>query len=295
MKKLIYLVCITNCLLPLTLSAYDVPEAMVTLHVTDEEGNPLSNVTAGASFYDVDDSTGDTKINWAHNLTDSNGKITVSGKTQSMYCYGAKQGGYYETTNLRYYSERKENGKWLPWNPTLEVVLKKIVKPVPMYARVVDIEVPVKDKPVGYDLMVGDWVAPYGKGSTSDFLFSRDSKTNSNTLRILFSNSGDGIQLVEAPLARQGSLLRSPRTAPENGYQSEWTQTDNNPDRVYVFRVRSVMNGKNEIKEAMYGKIYGDFLHFAYYLNPDKTRNLEFDRSKNLVTDQKGFERIQEN
>lgn len=268
---------------------------MVTLHVADEDGISMVNATAGASFYGVNDSTGDTQTNWAHGFTDSNGKITVSGKTQQRYSYGAKQSGYYDTTGLRYYSKRMEDGKWLPWNPTLEVVLKKIVKPVPMYARVVNTTIPAMDKQVGFDLMAYDWLPPYGKGSTADFLFMVDSKAKPNTLHISFSNKGDGIQLVDSSPRYQGSLLRSPRLAPEDGYKSEWTKTDNNSDRVYIFRVRTVLNAKGEVVEAMYGKIYGDFFSFTYYLNPDKTRNLEYDKSKNLAKSLQWFEAIQEN
>ena len=34
--------------------------------------------------------------------------------------------------------------------------------------------------------------------------------------------------------------------------------------------------------KAWYGKIYGDFFDMVYYLNPDGTRNVEFDPKRNL-------------
>ena len=46
-----------------------------------------------------------------------------------------------------------------------------------MYARKLGfvtqpLEVPQKNQPVGFDLAAGDWVAPYGKGSTPDMVFT---------------------------------------------------------------------------------------------------------------------------
>ena len=63
--------------------------------------------------------------------------------------------------------------------------------------------------------------------------------------------------------------------------------------RGFVFRVRAVVDSKGEVVSAMYGKIQGRFyfrIHeegsarviFTYYLNPDMSRNLEFDPERNL-------------
>jgi hypothetical protein len=54
---------------------------------------------------------------------------------------------------------------------------------------------------------------------------------------------------------------------------------------------------------AMYGKIQGDInisairnntlsIGFTYYLNPDHTRNLEFDPKRNLFQGLEGAERV---
>jgi hypothetical protein len=59
--------------------------------------------------------------------------------------------------------------------------------------------------------------------------------------------------------------------------------------------VRSIVD-KGAIVKAWYGKIHGEInfyptgeapgrLEFTYYLNPDATRNMEFDRKKNLFKD----------
>jgi hypothetical protein len=71
------------------------------------------------------------------------------------------------------------------------------------------------------------------------------------------------------------------------GYETNVKKTDN-----YMFRIRSEeKNGK--FFRGLYGKIVGEIdfstvnsktatIHFKYYLNPDYTRNLEYDPTRNL-------------
>ena len=63
--------------------------------------------------------------------------------------------------------------KWQPWNPTVDIVLKQVIKPISMYAKRINKQPPANAKPVGYDLMVGDWVAPHGKGENTDISFTK--------------------------------------------------------------------------------------------------------------------------
>ena len=68
-----------------------------------------------------------------------------------------------------------------------------------MYAKSVNLGLPVFEKAVGFDLMVGDWVAPYGKGINTDIFFTghfdKHTEGESNyTLTVSFPNSGDGLQ-----------------------------------------------------------------------------------------------------
>ena len=51
--------------------------------------------------------------------------------------------------------------RWIPWNPSFIVTLKKIHNPTAMYAKRAEcIRVPI-DQPVGFDFEVGECVAPY--------------------------------------------------------------------------------------------------------------------------------------
>jgi len=115
------------------------PKAMITVHVVDEEGNPVVGAKSGGAF-EIPKMSGLGTESIAHeSSTNSNGNVTSTGETSDGYVfYGARKEGYYRTANLRYlFKERKEN-RWQPWNPKVEVVLKRIVKPIPMYAKHVD-------------------------------------------------------------------------------------------------------------------------------------------------------------
>jgi hypothetical protein len=57
--------------------------------------------------------------------------------------------------------------------------------------------------------------------------------------------------------------------------------------------VRAVLDGCGNVKSALYGKIYGDFMQFSYYLNPaPNDRNIEFDPKQNLLGGLQSFEQV---
>lgn len=172
-----------------------------------------------------------------------------------------------------------------------------------MYAkRTGGIKVPVLEKPIGYDLEKGDWVAPYGKGVISDFIFnckardtSRDDWACSYTLT--FSNEHDGIQEF-IPKKNDQSIYEWPYEAPEDGYEPKITwsssyfkgkeKTDYKKGEKNIFRVRTKVDEKGNIIEAKYGKMGGiemfpnGKIYFGYRFNPTGTRNLEYDPKKPL-------------
>ena len=143
--------------------------------------------------------------------------------------------------------------------------------------------------------MAGDWVAPYGKGVNTDIVFTEEFNKNSVTdfyykLTVSFPNAGDGIQEFDAPALIQNATmgqsdLRSLHEAPADGYQSQYEQNrSSNLNRNYYFRVRTKLDENGKVMSACYGKIYGDFMQFTYYLNPTPNdRNIEFDPKQNLL------------
>jgi hypothetical protein len=238
----------------------------------------------------------------------------------------SKRGWYSNTEKLHPFVsrewKRKENisGNWLPFAKTMRFELKPKGTPVAMYAKRERVSLPKTfnpAQPLGYDLERGEWVAPHGGGVFADFLFTPEIHGESAEhvrwrLKLGFKNKGDGIISLIRPIGSDGAMfrgseLRSPTKAPLAPYESgmEWSNADENTaatrnDRIYIFRIRTVLNAEGEILEAQYGKMYGDpfvdrfwkqsesgrmkfdGLIFEYYLNPDKTTNLEFDLRRNL-------------
>ena len=283
------------------------------LKVVDETDRPVSRAKVWVAYDNPEDGESTDPFvtnNWAiAGLTDTNGMFMASHRDQSRYLgFHAQKAGHYSTWiqhELGYPFQYDQ----VKWNPTATLLLKTIRHPIPMYAKSVNLGVPVLDKPAGFDLMAGDWVAPYGKGSNADILFTghfdkRADDESDFTLTVSFPNSGDGIQEFTLSELEKASGLRSPHESPAGGYKPQWIQTDNrkpgrpiqtNRDekRNYFFRVRTVLDENGNVKSALYGKIYGDFMQFRYYLNPTPNeRNVEFDPKQNLLNGLKSTERV---
>ena len=315
-----------NLLLSLALfTAFDAvalfeTETRFTVHVTDDLGNNVTGMIVGASTFlkhIPDEGFGTDKKRSLKLATDANGVVTfslpcISGKIS----FGTKHGfpGFYwdRGHEIRF---KEEKGKWQPWNPTVELKVMRIVNPIPLYTKTVELHkskrIPEFGKPVGFDLLKADWVAPYGNGKVSDFIFTINVKLGGKTkerfgyqihdssFHVGFSNDSDGIQSVYAN-PNKGSVLRLPRLAPEQGYETnllrrayrhkDGARREQRDDQNYFFRVRVKKDESGNIVSALYGKIHSEFawdwtgdLRFTYYLNPTPNdRNLEFDGKNNL-------------
>ena len=286
----------------------------VTLCVLDDGGRPVSGAEAGVTFENMKVASGPKHFVSPVGLSNENGRVELAGEMfLPRLAYGAEKEGYYQTTGLKYQFFEDSGRRWEPWDPTIEMVLKPIKNPVPMYAKNAELKIPEFDKPIGYDLVVGDWVAPYGAGEKSDFVFEarrsvRSDRDYEGSLTLDFSNAADGLITFNKP-REDGSELRLPYLAPIDGYvaQRVWrekrqpapdgrdkVQSDSSSTMNYFFRVRTVVDGEGKVVSAYYGKIHGDIryfigtkaprsgLAFTYYLNPDGTRNVEFDPKRNL-------------
>ena len=279
------------------------PEGKITLKVIDEDGNPIENANIGIGF---ERNTGSgTEKEPKNGKSDKQGNFTGAARTINYASYIVDKDGYYQSYG-EYRFKNHESGKWQPWNPEIKVVMRKIEKPVPMYAKDLKMEhpeilIPAVGKDIGFDLVECDWVAPYGKGKHSDFIFKlvktiTDINNYDSKLTITFPNKFDGIQIVKDN-RKGGSIFKLPRYASEEGYQNKLIrflnrhgvgapESDFSDDNNYIFRIRSEEKDGKLIR-AMYGKIHGDIrfypgdsktasLGFKYFLNPDYTRNLEY-------------------
>ncbi|HET6409786.1 MAG TPA: hypothetical protein VFG14_17990 [Chthoniobacteraceae bacterium] len=284
----------------------ELPKAKVTLRAMDEQGNPIEGAEAFLGFERPIPTFGGGAVVPAKGLTDAQGEFTGEGHSFDTQGGRLSKQGYYTGNSKSFKFEKSVLGKWQPWNPAIDVVLKRVINPTPMYAKRVNIGIPAFGKDLGFDLVTGDWVAPHGLGKTSDFLITANLDKRAEDdfdykLTISFPNKGDGIQVFAGD---PQSALKSPHMAPESGYAPEWNQTrrsradgpektTRDDNRNYFFRVRTVLNEKGDVDSAHYGKTYGDFMNFIYYLNPKANdRSMEFDPKQNLLQNVSGIDRV---
>ena len=265
--------------------------------------------------------------------TDVNGFCALKGKTNigRAGCGVDKQGEKYYGAGGRGFHFTRKNffGVWQPDNLVATIRLQRVEHPIPLCVKSVELtmrpEQETKDEGANavlqYDLVAGDWLPPVGHGKIADLTM----KTHSNfvehvkggvvdfdcyerSLSVVFPGNGNGI----APIVAKPTDGIKVRQVPSSGYVpavmkrfgrkksirgvviSPKFYSDEDPNRCYVFRIRSQYDEKGNLVEAYYGKIYGDFnfskvwyygerQFFLYYLNPKSLdRNLEWDMKNNL-------------
>ncbi len=230
--------------------------------------------------------------------TDVNGFCALKGNTNigRAGCGVDKQGTEYYGAGGGEFHFTKKNlfGVWQPDNLVATIRLQRVEHPIPLFVKNVRPKVAPgtfdgTNAVLRYDLVLGDWLPPEGKGERADLEirteltidevllvgaykdFKKTFFTFSNTVRFL--GKGNGCR-AEMALPTAGIKLR---VAPEDGYSNkiEMRQgtrktmngpnayakkvTDSDPDRCYYFRIRSRFDDKGKLVEAYYGKIYGDF------------------------------------
>lgn len=297
--------------------AFEKGDVYLTFNVVDEDGTPVEGASVrGGAWWP--DNVRRTKDGTFSDTSDTDGVAHAELIVYAdMNVIAEKEGHYKYSTTYNVWDPKShgmtlKNGRWQPWGQTNTIVLKRILNPVPMYVKRVNEAVPVLGKSVGYDLEKGDWVAPYGKGVTSDLIFNakgirKDMFDSEMQIRVSFSNLHDGIQLYTVPLHREsptGSQFISDHNAPDSGYQDEYVfdqlvrgnkriNVNSRDEQMAYFRVRSKVDSDGNLMSAQYGKMYGDIygcwrdgkltVRFLYYLNPTPNdRNMEFDSNRNL-------------
>ena len=283
------------------------PLAKLTVHVLGEEGELISGANVRIGFRE--------KLSnrdvWAVGATDSDGKFTAEGYSDKRLGGSVGKEGYYDSGTGWTIFNDAVLGKWRPWNSVAAVVLRPIGKPVALCAKTGWFDIPVVSQPCGFDMMKGDWVAPYGSGVIADMVFTVERRHESRQdfevkMHLGFSNARDGIQETKLPAIGRNSAFQWQREAVQEGYAPVLTgrfahkpggpyEKTASEDQVYFFRVRTVERD-GRIVSANYGKIRGGLelapsnsatckIKLTYYLNPTSLdRNLEWDTKRNLLT-----------
>ena len=289
--------------------------AKVTLKVAEQNGLAVSNANATV-YFDMVNKNG----NASRGSTDGEGLFSAEGLCADYAAITVTKQGYYDT-RFRYDGirsrdpERLKDGRWLPWNPTIPVVLREVRDPIPMYVKSVDAILP-KGVFVGFDCLRGEFLPPAGNGETADFyilveqdgVLSKDRKFSRRMA--LRSASEDGGFVFQA--SHLHSAFKSEYLAPLDGYRGTVDFYEEYPPdsalkpkvdpfdsgKHMVFRSRVKKDAKGNIVEAYHGKVYErmeygrnarlqtdgeSMVKFLYYFNPTPNdRNLEFDGKNNL-------------
>lgn len=287
------------------------PTAKLTILAVDDDQLPLSNMQVHVWL-----SESAIRDGW----TDNNGIFIAEGPCtiKDIPITILKEGFYDSRTRYEYPNYQSIiDHKWQPWNPLVKVLVRRIVKPIPMYAKQLHVVVPVLDQLVGFDLVKADWIVPYGVGEVADVMFQIkkrwvDVHDFESSLDLLLPNKGDGLQETSLSPSKD-STFKLGRSAPTEGYDiinmhlSDSSKSYFVPDeqQSFYFRIRTVTNDSRQDSSALYGKIrtYIGFdarknrttISFSYYLNPTPNdRNLEFDPKHNLFTDLESWQEVRQ-
>jgi len=213
---------------------FALPTAKLTLLVVDDNGFPIEGAKAGIAFNKPHTDGWGVKYTSKRGMTDNHGLYTNDGITEQVLSYAASHPDYYisrEKIKFEDVSGMVGFRKWQPWNPTLKVVLKKKQKPIPMYVYFTNVmDIPAKDKTIGYDLIKHDWVAPHGEGRVNDLLFKlnltdENIPDGSHDLSLTFANPADGIHAFKKDV-NSGSEFISLYHAPKEGYDNTLIQRE---------------------------------------------------------------------
>ena len=279
----------------------------VTFSVVDDRGQSVSDATIRAAFWNHEQKGHDFE-----KTTDENGLVALQDTCVGDLNFSVTKDGYYDT-RLRYWFfkarfECVENGRWAPWNPTIEIVLKRKVNPVAMHVKpkLKKVKPPVSNTWIGFDFQVCDFVEPYGKGVSTDLLMNYEFIPGESILyyrgvtSLLATNAWEGVYKAKLD---GSSIMQTVYSADTNAvFQQAMSFSYNRPvdkveedtrlkdDEYLVVRIRSRTDANGNLISAHYVKLVGTIeadeggIWFASYFNPNENDpNLEADTSRNFL------------
>lgn len=297
---------------------------------------PIEGVQVHANFWENNGWKAWTQaphVDIDQQTTDNNGFCRLKGKTNcgNVCCFVSvpPKGFYVGDSWGTDFKKKNIFGVWQPDNLVVTLRLQRVENPIPLFvkqlfsrasASVSSNYFDIGKGKMQFDMVKGSFLPPIGKGEHADICFTRLKREDlgigttfrgsitapayKDSMSIRFTGEDNG--LVEVPSKKTAGIKI--RTAPEDGYTPDYLVTkgrdksvkyftSSNPDRNFVFRIRTKKDKNGKIVSAYYGKIYGDIVikkpygveelvaapSFMYYLNPTPLdRNLEWDMKTNL-------------
>ena len=294
--------------------------------MTDSDGNPISNavVRVGFSTSHVIFGGGHTSSNkggQAEAKTDTNGIAVVKFNcTAAEFCWDVRADGFYQgdvhrehfkfeevvTSPVSGYvilHEHEKNGR--------EMLFRKI-NPLPMYSyglseafKVLN-KVPVKNGRYGFDLRLGSWLPPLGKGEVADFYYVRkigEEPLEDGSVAWLEFDSGCGAYFGKQTGSKvfPSTYCANTNAVFRNRLPFMFVKNDSDDKRIdwrdiatcdeyLVLRTRVKLDSNGKVIEANYSKILGPF-RFGYAVESPcvvfnhrvNDSNLESDCRRNML------------
>ena len=208
---------VSIAMMSLTASCQDYknpPLSKMAVKIVDETGSPVSNAYVNAWTY--------WKSVTLRGLSDANGVFKYEDRVYREIGYTVKKEGYYDSIGIAWWPTKLYE---VP-STNLVVVLKRIIEPQPLVYRKLWMPLPRLDKAFPFDMEVGDWVFPDGKGKIADIWISGTNIWTSNLdydyhASLVASNKLDGFISLHVPQKSDKNVLselRPPQRAPEDGY-----------------------------------------------------------------------------
>ena len=295
-------------------------DSTVRFKVIDFGGNPISNANVCVRTFKKwvpGEGFGHDITMDIRGKTDTNGLCKVSFLCKSMeFEYGVGAVGYYGAySDKDVHFARAGSGFTLrqtQFETNLVVRLKPIGKPIPMFVcyrprgigRQLKYPNDARRGIWGFDLKVGDWIKPNGKGEVADFFaeYSEEHLQQDKAVdcALVFTNAvDDGCYVAKCTETR----FRSDYTANTNAvymkrldfdswgkkYKGRYATELLDGDEYLVIRTRTKRDEEGRIISANYAKIYGPIsfcfgMNFVSYFNPNENDpNLEADTKVNLM------------
>ncbi len=272
--------------------------AKIEVVVVDAENDrPVEGIEVVASFSNDNGWkvwTESAPINHDRKLTDHHGRCHLSGKTNNGnvgFWIESSQKGYYGIgTGMKLKMKRRNLfGIWQPDNLVTTVKVQRVVSPIPLFVKNVNIDgdrdvVDRFGRSFQYDLVTGDWLPPLGNGKRADLSFERLPRKKlgpaelpgrpairgdafRDEIRVTFTGEGNGI--VEMfTLPTDGIRVRM---APAKGFENSyvlWHERDttmkyrngSDKNKCLCFRIRTTRDENGNVTSSYYGKIYGDII-----------------------------------
>ena len=304
-------------------------DSTVRFKVVDFDGNPISNAVVRVNTFKKwmpGEGFGHDVHMDIDGQTDANGETKIVFLCKSLqFSYVVSATGYYGEGSYKDINSSKAASdikfaragsgftlRQTQFETNLVVKLKPIGKPIPMFVyympggigRTLKYPNAARRGSWGFDLKVGDWIKPNGKGEVADFFaeYSEEHLQQDKAVdcALVFTNAvDDGCYVAKCT----GTRFRSDYVANTNAvymkrldfdswgrkYKGRYATELLDGDEYLVIRTRTKRDEEGRIISANYAKIYGPIsfcfgMNFISYFNPNENDpNLEADTNVNLM------------